>query len=211
MLLLVLTQKSCGLRAAICVLRPVACAVACAAACAAAYAGRSTQIAASRPHSFPCVRTRNRIYVHTHAASKWNCWKFRCAMWKYRKSWNMFNSVRPAARGLRQSMNRPWVWNVWELDQEYWKYIPRSDNFKQLDQAINSDVARVQVVLNVRSWDSRFCLPPIFLTFVAFCRLFDVPEQNDLIIVSDRIFDLQFLEEFKIKKILKINQKPQIF
>ena len=32
-------------------------------------------------------------------------------------------------------------------------------------------------------------LPPIFLTCVAFCRLFDVPDQNDLIFVSDRLFD----------------------
>ena len=48
---------------------------------------RSTQIAASRPHNFPCVRTRNRIYVHTHAARKWNCLGAACGkVWTGLKS-----------------------------------------------------------------------------------------------------------------------------
>ena len=42
--------------------------------------GRSAQIAARRPHGVLCVRTRNSIYVHIHAARKWNCWEFRCAI-----------------------------------------------------------------------------------------------------------------------------------
>ena len=43
-------------------------------------ASRSTQIAARRPHSSSCVRTRNHIYVHTHAARKWNCGELYCAI-----------------------------------------------------------------------------------------------------------------------------------
>ena len=74
-------EKLCGLRAAICVLRP------------AAYfaagrrtgprntghsTGRSMQIAAFRQHGFLCVRKRNRVYLHTHAAR--NCWEEICAI-----------------------------------------------------------------------------------------------------------------------------------
>ena len=50
--------------------------------------------------------------------------------------------------------------NVWELDQECWNYIPRSDNFKRLDQAINSDVARALINIPMGkvdqlSWSTR--------------------------------------------------------
>ena len=107
MLLRVRTHKTpCGLRAAICVLRPVL-------RPAAKYAaGRSTQIAARRLHNFPCVRTRNRIYVNTHAARKRNCWKFRCDISGNTEKVEICSTrcgLRPAARGLRQSMNRPLV------------------------------------------------------------------------------------------------------
>ena len=65
----------CGLRAAICVLRPGAYFA------AGRSTGRSTQISTHRPHGFfVCVRTSNSSYVDTHAARKWNCWKFRCAI-----------------------------------------------------------------------------------------------------------------------------------
>ena len=95
------TWKLCGLRAVICVLRPAAYFA------ANSSTGRSTQIAAHRPHGFLCVFTSNRIYVHTHAARKWNCWEFRCAI-----SGNKEKVKICSTRcGLRQSMNWPLVYN----------------------------------------------------------------------------------------------------
>ena len=66
--------------------------------------GRSTHIAARRPHGFLCVRTRNRIYVHTHAARKWNCWEFHCAISGNTEKVEICSTrcgLRPAACGLR--------------------------------------------------------------------------------------------------------------
>ena len=33
-----------------------------------------------RPHDFSCVRLRNRVHVHIHAARKRNFWEFYCAI-----------------------------------------------------------------------------------------------------------------------------------
>ena len=66
--------------------------------------------AARRPHGFSSVRTRGRVHTRTSIVPSSTQVKLLGIPmrheWKYRESWNMFNSVRSAVCGMRLSMNQ---------------------------------------------------------------------------------------------------------